>query len=61
MNNYEDDLDLTDPRFSPAALREIAAKVKEAIHQQKTGPLPAWIVVPPKNQPKGASDGRRRK
>jgi hypothetical protein len=43
--DYNDDLDLDDP-FSPAKLREIAAKVKDAIKASKEGPLPSWIRAP---------------
>jgi hypothetical protein len=54
--DYNDDLDLDDP-FSPAKLREIAAKVQDAIKAQKTGPLPSWIKAP-KPQHKEESVGR---
>jgi hypothetical protein len=43
--NYNDDLDLDDS-FSPAKLREIAAKVKDAIKASREGPLPSWIKAP---------------
>jgi hypothetical protein len=54
--DYNDDLDLDDP-FSPAKLREIAAKVQDALKAQKTGPLPSWIKAP-KPKHKEESVGR---
>ena len=60
MTDY-DDIDLGGPepaRFGPQELAEIARKVKLAIENQKSGPLPAWIKAPrPKNP--GVTPGRR--
>ena len=45
--DYNDEIDLSESNeFTPERLREIAARVKEAIRLQKEGPLPAWIRAP---------------
>jgi hypothetical protein len=60
MSVWDDDLELNqDPRFTKEALRAIAAKVKDAIKEQKTGPLPSWIKLGPKPKHPGATPWRR--
>lgn len=54
--DYNEDLDLDDS-FSPAKLREIAAKVKDAIKASREGPLPSWIKAP-RPKPKEEYRGR---
>jgi hypothetical protein len=47
LMDYNDELDLKEANaFPPERLREIAARVREAIKQQKEGPLPSWIKAP---------------